>query len=280
MARRGSGGEGGGESWLNTYADMVTLLLTFFVMLLSMSSVDEERFDAVLASLRAAGFDAAILVQVDPSAITEEMDLWDLIPDLAETNDDYLSMDSLYEVMNEYISKNDMSSSMTVTKQGNNVHIQFNSAILFEPDQYTMLPASRPLLSFVGDVINLYDEKIKVVNIGGHTARTGRGNTGVSDWRLSGERAATVATFLEDSCGVNKMKMLTIGYGDNFPIADNDTEQGRSQNRRVELVIVSVESEDSFDVYGVMGSSNDSPVDEGPAVDAYGLPVGADAQAG
>jgi hypothetical protein len=60
--------------------------------------------------------------------------------------------------------------------------------------------------------------------------------------------------YLEDY-GIEKAKMITIGYGDNYPIADNATETGRSQNRRVELVIVGTDSPDSFDVYGVLGGS-------------------------
>lgn len=265
MARRKSGDDGGGEgSWLNTYADMVTLLLTFFVMLLSMSSVDEEKFDAVLASLRSIGFDAAILVKVDPDLITQDWDLWEELPDdLADP------MDSLFEAVSEFIESNDMSSSVSVSKEGGDIRISFNSAILFEPDQYTMLPASRPLLSFVGEVINLYSEKIKNINIGGHTASTGRTSSTVSDWRLSGERAATVAQFFQDNNYVDKSKMVTVGYGDNVPIADNSTEQGRSQNRRVEIVIVSAaEGEDTFDVYGVIGSNNQQ---QEPELDAYGL---------
>jgi len=257
MARKAKAEEGASDAWLSSYADMVTLLMTFFVLLLSMSAVEEEKFDAVIASLRSAGFNTGIFIPIDDEGgigfdFIEDFPGFPDLPGLMELPEDVLSMGTLFEVMSAYIAENEMSSAMTVTRQGEMVHIQFSSAILFEPDQYTMLPGSRPLLTFVSDVLSLYDEKIKNINIGGHTARTGRTNTGVSDWRLSSERAATVAMFLEEN-GVDKMKMVTIGYGDNFPIADNATEIGRSQNRRVELVIVGSDSAENFDVYGVLG---------------------------
>ena len=241
------------KAWLDSYSDMVTLLMTFFIVMLSMSNTDTEKVDAVLQSLRAAGIDTAIIIPIDQGG--------DMIPGLVDIPSiggipaEVMSMDTLYEVMSAYVLENDMGGAMKVTKNGELVHIQFSSAILFNPDSHSMLTASRPLLSFVGEILKLYDEKIRFINIGGHTARTGRASSGVSDWRLSGERAATVAMFLEDEVGIPRQKMVTIGYGDNYPIADNSTDAGRSQNRRVELVIVGTESPLSFDIYGVMSGA-------------------------
>ena len=256
MARKKAGGGDDSGSWLNTYADMVTLLMTFFVLLLSMANTDTERIDAVMASLRAAGYDSAILIPID-SEFSDGLpeDFVELPIGFEGMPTEVMTMDTLFEALSSFVVDSGMQESMTVSKRGELVHIQFNSAILFEPDRFTMQPASRPLLTFVGDVLRLYDEKIRFINIGGHTARTGRATSDVSDWRLSGERAATVAMFLEDEAGIARQKMVTIGYGDNYPIADNETEAGRSQNRRVELVIVGTESSSSFDIYGVLGGA-------------------------
>lgn len=252
------------NGWLGSYSDMVTLLMTFFVVMLSMSSTDTEKVDAVIQSLRAAGYDSALLIPIEnPGDLT---DIVTELPGIVSLPEDALTMDTLYEVMSSYVTENGMQSSMTVSRRGELVHIQFNSSVLFEPDRYSMLQGSKPLLTFVGEVLGLYDEKIRAINVGGHTARTGRASSDVSDWRLSGERAATVAIFLEDECGIDRAKMVVIGYGDNYPIADNSTEAGRSQNRRVEIVIVGADTQDNFDIYGVLGGAAQESGDNVPPV--------------
>jgi chemotaxis protein MotB len=164
-----------------------------------------------------------------------------------------MTMDTLYEQIKEYIESQGMDADVSISKHEDIIYIRFSSQILFEPDRYQLVENSLPLLSFVGEVLKLYEEKIRVINICGHTAQTGRVSSTVNDWRLSGERAATVAIFFQDGWHIDKKKMITFGYGDNYPIADNATEPGRQQNRRVELVIVGEESLANFDVYGILG---------------------------
>ena len=264
MARKAREGDSG-DTWLNTYADMVTLLLTFFVVMLSMSVIESEKFDILVKSLT-PGTERGVALPGDAEVYIERPPI------------EGKSMDTLYEMIQTYVLENQMESAMSVSKVEDIVYIRFSSAMLFEPDRYTMLQSSRPLVGFVGEVLKLYEDSIKTINICGHTARTGRINSDVSDWRLSGERAATVAMFFEDESEIDKNKMITFGYGDNYPIADNETEDGRSQNRRVELVVVGVDSLANFDVYGVLsditegdgfassGSAQDILTPGGPAV--------------
>ena len=243
MARKNRGGEGG-ESWLNTYADMVTLLLTFFIVMLSMSTIEVEKFDALVRSLT-PGSDKGTSEKGESNFLVEE-------PEDGLSVDNEMTMDSLFEMIQEYVEKENMQDSITMEKREDIVFIRFSSNMLFEPDRYTMLANSKPLMQFIGDALRLYEERIKTINICGHTARTGRINSDISDWRLSGERSATVAMFFEDNSNIAKEKMIILGYGDNYPIADNSTESGRTLNRRVELVVVGNESMVNFDAYGVL----------------------------
>ena len=237
MARKSRGGEGG-ETWLNTYADMVTLLLTFFVVMLSMSTVEVEKFDALVKSLN-PGTDKGVDAPNGQSNF------------LVEEPQDGMSTDTLFQTIQQKIQESNMQDEVSISMQNGMIFLRFNSSMLFEPDRYIMLKSSLPFMDFIGNVLKLYEAKIKTINICGHTARTGRINSNVSDWLLSGERAATVAMFFED-IGIDKGKMITFGYGDNYPIADNATEAGRSKNRRVELVIVSNDSTANFDGYGML----------------------------
>jgi chemotaxis protein MotB len=232
-----------GGSWLDTYADMVTLLLTFFVVLLSMSSIDQYKFEALVESFASS------------SNISESA----TIPsDSTEPYDGPMTMDSLYEQMKNYIDANMMEAQISISNRDGIIYIRFNSQLLFEPDRYALRGASREVLDFMGMTLKLYEDQIKTINFCGHTANTGRQQSAINDWRLSGERAATVATFFEENFDFSKEKMITFGYGDNYPIASNDNEEGRQRNRRVELVIVGTESGRSFDVYGLLGGTYDS----------------------
>jgi hypothetical protein len=69
-----------------------------------------------------------------------------------------------------------------------------------------------------------------------------------------------VATYFEENYDFPKDKMITFGYGDNYPIASNATEAGMQQNRRVELVVVGIESGQAFDVYGLLSGTYDSDI--------------------
>jgi chemotaxis protein MotB len=217
---------------------MVTLLLTFFVVMLSMSTIEVEKFDALVRSLN-PGSDKGTADKGESTFLIEDPQ-------------DGMSMDTLFQLIAERIQESDMQDSISIEKQDGVIFIRFSSHMLFEPDRFNMLQESKPLMEFIGSALKLYEDKIKTINICGHTARTGRINSDVSDWRLSGERAATVAMFFEDYARFDKNKMITFGYGDNYPIADNSTEPGRRLNRRVEIVVVGMESMANFDVYGVL----------------------------
>lgn len=245
MQRRSSGEESGGDSWLNTYADMVTLLLTFFAVLLSMSSVDQEKFNAFIESF-----------SILPPEVIEEIingggDNPDVDPNGVSPTEMEVSqaMDNLYEMLVEYVQQNGMSDFVSIHKKDDLIFIRFDSAIFFEPDEYEILSGSEGTLSFVGDGICEYQNMIRLVAICGHTASVAE-DYPVSDWMLSSQRAAVVGMYLDDVKGFDPTKIITIGYGKNFPIAENTNEEGRCQNRRVELAIISIKSKVSFDPYG------------------------------
>ena len=243
--KSGGGGEGGGDSWLNTYADMVTLLLTFFAVLLSMSTVNQEKYNAFIRSF--SNLPPEVIEEITNPATNEQ--------ELAETANEVSpeaakAMSDLYEKLVGYVEENGMTDTVSINKIDQVIFIKFDSSVFFEPDKYIMRQGGKETLSFIGDGIKEYETMINLVAICGHTATVpDNSNSIVSDWMLSGERAAIVAMFFEDEKAVDPQKMLLLGYGKNLPIATNDTEEGRMENRRVELVIVGADSNLSFDPY-------------------------------
>ena len=234
MARRRAGGdEGGGDSWLNTYADMVTLLLTFFAVLISMSSVDQQKFNAFIRSF--SGMTEEQFEEFIEATKGNDPDGEFTIPGDSES---LASMDQLYEKLTEYVEANNQSAAVSLSKVDDVIYIRFDSAVFFEPNKYELRRDSHDIISFIGDGLKSYEEEIRLITIFGHTATSSGSNNLISDWMLSGERAAMVARYVEDEKGFDPNKLVIIGYGNNFPVADNSTEEGRRQNRRVEMAII------------------------------------------
>lgn len=118
-----------------------------------------------------------------------------------------------------------------VEREGDMLRVVFDSAILFDSDKAELKPAARTNLTKVAGVLNEYPKTN--LQIEGHTDSQ---NTDSYNQTLSERRADAVKTYLIDQ-GVSPGRMDTRGYGESMPIASNDTSEGRSQNRRVEVKI-------------------------------------------
>ena len=243
MARNKRTSESGGDTWLNTYADMVTLLLTFFAVLLSMSSVNEEKFNAFIQSFS----------NLPPEQIEEIINGGGSGTGSGGSgNSAEQTMDDLYQYLNSYIQENEQGDVIEISSADEVIYIRFKSDYYFEPNRYILREESYPSLSFIGDGIKQYEDEIQLINICGYTADPQVDNYQISEWRLSGERAATVAIYFEDEKNIDPNKMIVLGYGNNFPIAPNDSEENMQKNRRVELMIIGEDS--SLDVSALLGS--------------------------
>ena len=243
--RKSSGGGGGGQAWLNTYADMVTLLLTFFVLMISMSVIDQEKFNAFLESFQ----------NIDKEVIEDLINATQQGGGENSGNNQDLNeapMDTLFEKLQEYVEENKMESSVSIAKIEDVIYVRFDSAIFFKANEYTLRDDAYEVLEFIGDGLKEYEKEIKLINILGHTAKPAVEQDPERTWRLSGERAAVVANYFELNKKIDNMKITVLGYGDNFPVASNDTEEGMRKNRRVELVIIGKNSNVNTNIYDAL----------------------------
>lgn len=246
MARqRKSSGGGGGQAWLNTYADMVTLLLTFFVLMISMSVIDQEKFNAFLESFQ--NIDKEVLEEMLEATQQGGGEGGGNNQDITEA-----AMDTLFEKLEEYIEENNMQSSVSIAKIEDVIYVRFDSAIFFKANEYTLRDDAYDVLEFIGSGLKEYEKEIKLINILGHTAKPAIEQDPERTWRLSGERAAVVANYFELNKKIDNMKITCMGYGDNFPVASNDTEEGMRKNRRVELVIIGKNSNVNTNIYSAL----------------------------
>ncbi len=259
MARqRKSSGGGGGQAWLNTYADMVTLLLCFFVLMISMSTINEEKFNAFLESFQ--NIDKEVLEEIIQGSAVGGGEGTGNNQDIDEA-----PMDTLFEKLQEYVEENNIQSSVSIAKVEDVIYVRFDSAVFFKANEYTLRDDAYEVLEFIGDGLKEYEEEIKVINIMGHTANPAYEQDPERTWRLSGERAAVVANYFELNKKIDNMKLVTLGYGDNFPVASNATEEGMRKNRRVELVIIGKDSNINTNIYDALAElyNNDEYPKEG-----------------
>lgn len=261
MARKKSGGDGGGDAgtWLNTYADMVTLLLTFFAVLLSMSSVNQEKFDAMMQNMQ----------ELAPDTVQNPLAPGTQSGGTGENAGALGNMSDLYEEMKTYIEKAGMQSDIQLSLKDQVIYIKFNSNLIFEPNKYSLKTGSTPALESVADMLVKFEPNIKMLNIYGHTAKVDSSQEDtytVSSWMLSSERAGAVANYLSEVKEFDSNKMVALGYGSTRPIGDNNTAKGRAENRRVEFLVIGKDSNVSSDTYQQMNNFFDGtlyPVEGG-----------------
>ena len=299
MARKQAEEESGG-SWMDTYGDMVTLLLTFFVMLYSMSSIVEEKWNALVSAFNVNGDEKVDMVVFEESDLNGEKGgngvfIGQFEDENPQDGTIYNSaMDQLYEKIMTYLEDNDLSNSIMLqqsadameeaaageegsegdagqqekpmdgstdesdSENAKNIFIQFKDNVIFEPDSAVIKPESEKVLEFLGECFASVQDDISLIMIKGHTAKAEFSE--VDSRLLSTERAGNISNYFEYNFGIPSTMLLPMGLGNNFPIADNDTEEGRSQNRRVEIAIINKNSELSrnSDFLRAMGASFDT----------------------
>jgi chemotaxis protein MotB len=225
-------GKGSGDSWLVTFSDLVTLLLTFFVLLLSMSTLDIKiitvafrDFEAKVDFLRsrdAAQVETSIELVTemlqDPSQILQKRDrIKDLLfPDQA------LPQELLRSTLEE---------NLEILEKPEGVALVLNNEILFRPGSSQILSPAREILARIAQVILATSAP---VNISGHTDNTT--GPGVNNYQLSARRAMSVLDFMLGQ-GIAPDRFSVSGYGPNKPLASNETPEGREKNRRVEILL-------------------------------------------
>lgn len=225
--------EGGGDSWMNTYADMVTLLLCFFVLLYSMSTIDAEKYHAI-----ANAFSAKDIAELPESLVgnNETMEEQYAYPGpggieggIAE------AMDSL----NEYIKEQNLQDYIEVYHGDGYEFVRFKDNLMFSGNSYKLLEKSKFLLDAFCTAITPFTNEIQELRIMGHTTQANAfENKDVEgDRYLSSNRANAVLNYIYAKNILPPERLIAIGYGQHHPIAGFDTEENRAKNRRVEIVI-------------------------------------------
>lgn len=223
--------------WLNTYADMVTLLLTFFVMLYASSSLDEQKWQLIYQAFQSHG--KYINQYIDsPNPVEEDGEGTVSENEGANGGDGELpqTFDMLYTYLSNYVTENKLTDAVSVEQGQAHIKIGFDDSVLFLPDSAELRQEGKDIINGIAPGLKAVSGLIQTCTVSGHTA--GGIISPVNDWALSCGRAVSVINYMEFRKVLDTSKFIAQGCGPNRPIADNATAEGRAKNRRVEMMFI------------------------------------------
>ncbi len=250
----------GAPAWQATFADLMNLLLCFFVMLFSMSTVDAQKFELLAASFNqtfsifSAGSTAigdGVLVSMGVSQLNE-LDEYinstgkdnegETVPENLETAVETMEQakleesEQLAEMVEEALKEKNLEKEIDITFTAQYVQLTLNGAILFDSGKVELKEDAMPILNQVGIILQQYSSG--KIEIEGHTDNVPMSGAKYSNNdELSAGRALSVFYYLKDNTTLSPTSIKHSGMGEYMPIADNSTEEGRAKNRRVEIRI-------------------------------------------
>lgn len=237
------------DAWLGTYADAVTLLMAFFVVLFSISSVDAQKLKTLKEALQKS------LKATD--AVTELEDIDDLKIDAKKENNEQseeeadpsetppeeappappppLSKEELKEQLEEIIEQKDLADMVKLVEDERGIILQLHESLLFDSGRADLKASPElmdALFAMIGGVSNNVLIEGNTDNVPINTAEF------PSNWELSTDRAVSVARYFIHEKEISPRRITVKGFGEYNPIAENDTPENKSLNRRVDILIL------------------------------------------
>ena len=250
IKKKSSGG--GGANWMDTYGDMVTLLLCFFVLLYSMSTIDQEKWMIIVQSFNK---DAEVSIDDFPRGPDGNNDA-QLGDDMPMTQDEINDLqEMILEQLAEYaaslsqqaesdnVEQSESAQDITTIKGDGYIYMKLPSEVLFGGDSAELTRAGREVLAEIIPILEEGRLYINQIQVTGHTATAQGTYSATKDYRLSSDRAAAVAAFIQENSAIQPARIVSQGRGQWMPIAPNDNEEDRRKNRRVELFISFMDEE-------------------------------------
>ena len=248
------------KAWMDTFADLMNLLLCFFVLLFSMSTVDAQKFEAIAASFSQTfsifnggqiSIGKGMLLGNGVSQLNELEQYMDSMGKLAENEEVAEEIDEiqqrleeaklaesekLAERIEEAIEESQMEDKIQLDFTSQYVQLTLKGAILFDSGSASLKKDAMPVIERVALILERYAEsEIEIEghtdNVPIHTSRFANNN------ELSSARALSMFDYLVENTALEPAKIKHSGRGEYLPIADNSTPEGRAKNRRIEIKI-------------------------------------------
>lgn len=237
------------DRWLVSYADFITLLFAFFVVMYAISSVNEGKYKVLSGSLvsafrsNTASFQQPV-ENAPPPALIDLPIKSEVTPQLNQPTDTRFvqqkTMRRMAKDIMQALAPLVQDGKVRVTESAQGITVEINASVLFSPAQAILAESSSVTLRAVAEVVKGHEHEIHVE---GHTDNIPINTFHYpSNWELSTARASSVIRLFIDN-GVTARRLTALGYGENRPVALNETHEGRARNRRVTIMIMSQEPE-------------------------------------
>lgn len=226
----------GAPEYMLTYGDMMTLLLCFFVLLFSFSTIDAQKFQAIVQSFSGAFGILESGTSVKPGDLLTEGNIENKA-DSAKLEME--SLENLKSNLDEYMKDNGLENSVTVTNEPSGLLIRVKDNILFDPGSADLKQQSLVVMKYVAEVLQKEEFKEKFVSVEGHTDNVPmRSARYPSNWELSVSRASNVVRYFVEVGSIDPKRLSASGYSEYHPVAANDSLENRAKNRRVDILIL------------------------------------------
>lgn len=247
MARRAKRqGPDNHDRWLVSYADFITLLFAFFVVMYALSSVNEGKYKVFNVSMSQAFGTQGAAAEGGTMKLTEQEMYFKSLVDrrnarLAEKQRKLNErMQKLNETLTTKMAGFVKNGQMTVSQSNRGVTLDINASMLFKPGEAAVQAEAVQTLA---DVAKILSEEDMSIEVEGHTDNIPISNSQFpSNWELSSARASSVVRlFIEQ--GIVATRLKATGLADNIPVQENSTIEGRARNRRVAVTVLAPEAE-------------------------------------
>jgi len=246
----------GHERWLITYADLITLLMIFFVIMYSVSSIDPDKYNSLSQDLHMTFHDPKGVLErgkgimQQPGASTKEQDQQDASKvGTAAQNASPMTerelqfrkqeqeLQAFKSVIASYVQDNQLGEQISISDTEQGISIRLSDQFLFDLGKADIKKVSMPMLN---KLASLFDQLDTTISIEGHTddLRIQPGGVFKDNWELSAGRALSVLRYFIDQEHMDAAKFQIAGYGETRPIAPNDSDSNRQKNRRVEMTVL------------------------------------------
>ncbi|MBP2625779.1 MAG: Motility protein N-terminal domain containing protein [Firmicutes bacterium] len=229
------------ESWLVPYADILTLLLALFIVLFASADANKTKFDAMAQSLSVA-FSGSPSVFDNNRTVAPEADASKPNQSKADNGKEQAQLRETVQLLelkkelDKYIQNNNLVGDLSTALTDDGLMIRIKDSALFPSGSAELRPDSQRLGAEIAKILTPLSQQVV---ISGHTDNVPINTREFpSNWELSSKRAINFMKFLLAQGKLKPERFSAIGYGEYRPVATNDTVEGHSKNRRVEVLIM------------------------------------------
>ncbi len=216
----------GAPFWMVTFSDMVTLLMVFFIMILSYSTIELEKFKGAVSSMKGA---LGVLPEMKNTMSRDERRSNQGRQNFKD------QVDKKIKKIRGMLDNEHVKDKVEIERDGMGIHVRLGDKILFDVGKADLKPSAFPILNAVAEVVK---KDFREIFVEGHTdnvpIHTSKYPT---NWELSTARALSVVRYLHYVEGIDASRLAAVGYGEYRPLVPNTTPKNRAKNRRVEIYI-------------------------------------------